>query len=210
MDYVEPDPWWEWKEGQPSPMAPLHQAITTVYKPEVQQLLVKFLDEKSGPLLQGLPQEINSLENERLSLSPISLTPCAAFLKWMDERGARKSYDEFSTLLLPHIAEDIRDSVMVCCRKAMEVDNFDEALSVPEFDIEGTLEEMDKSMLVKCILASTDYGVFASTIREYQMENEWAHQNQAQGLQVNGCNITAQSAQILTNVMDKFGGSLPT
>jgi len=89
-------------------------------------------------------------------------------------------------------------SALDCCRRSLEHDNCDEALSVK--GVEEMLPEYEKSLLVKLLLATSDYDVFVSMMRELNLESDFSP---CGDVAVEGTAISSESQEVMVGGMDK-------
>lgn len=128
----------------------------------------------------------------------MNLEATIPFRSLCDDRGARGLFGDFKDMVLTCVSSDIDcdwwQGVMVGCRTSLEGDNCDEALST--VGVEDILPTYEKSLIIKLLLASSDYDVFISMMRELQLESGCAE------VSVFGSSISNESQQAMIKMMD--------
>jgi len=190
-------------------MVPIHIVATAVITHDFEKCVENFIN-KHCKKLSNLPEAIEEAETERLgSMPPRQLQVSSSFCDECDKRGFKELHKDFQKLMLEGGFGEAeskvgRKSLHEACRITLELDNFVEAVS---FDASaGMFQEQDKSIIVKLLLAASDYDTFISMLLELQMEQAWdgAHTgNDGAGMFVEGNFMTAESQNIYVNVMEK-------
>jgi hypothetical protein len=159
---------------------PIHVWARDVFT-EAVQFQVEALLEQNLSAFSELPEGMVDVENARLNGDPPRVLQVHDdFRNLCDERGARDMFDQLRELLSAIVELEQKDEkaysdLVAACRECYEIDNYDQAMS-----FEGSFEMFeghDRSIIVKLLLAATDYDCFCSLMHEESMELQWDQSN---------------------------------
>jgi hypothetical protein len=159
---------------------PIHRWAREIFTEQVQHE-VEALLQGNITAFDAVPEGLADIENARLNGDPPRVLQIHdEFRNFCDERGARDIFDQLRKLLSTVVELEQKDeqsysSLVAACRQCCEIDNYDQAMS-----FEGSFEMFDghdRSIIVKLLLAATDYDSFCSLMYEESIELAWDQSN---------------------------------